>query len=556
MIAVPAVPELRFSQKRPFLTYAEILRREWAANRAHTRARIALLPWHWAQHTERELERRGGAQHAEARAWLDGVTDAVRGRLSMASSDDDLRHKAKEAAADGAGLAGTCLDRQSWRVRSVLAMHCNAWGIVPAKGCGDWPAIRRMLCARWWLRKLRRAFGRQCDGAAIRAGVVHRGLWAYASQDAVTRRTQQRKRNKATLERAVVACDETGEVLSLAEVSAGTVANPVVKRGELMVRIKGCDAVASDIGAVCEFWTITAPSRYHAQRIVGSVAEPNPSYSGATPRDAQEYLSKVWARARAAWKRRGLGVFGLRTAEPHHDGCPHWHLIAYGEASQLRFARRLLHIYALRDSPDELGARKHRFTAIKARAGTGGAAYAAKYVSKNIDGGGLEGERDAEVGAKVSATVLRVDTWASVWGIRQFQFFGCPRITLWRTLRRMRGPVAVVGSVLECARSAADRGDFGDFWRAVGRGGLALVAAAAGRLTMYGDAAADRIVGVAEGVRVALLPLKTWAIHWSGKVPQGAAGGAFDLPRSRVNNCTRLPASPWDTAAEAIFAIG
>jgi hypothetical protein len=143
---------------------------------------------------------------------------------------------------------------------------------------------------------------------------------------------------------------------------------------------------------------------------------------------------------------------------------------------------------------------------------------------------------------------LRVDAWAATWGIRQFQFFGCPSISAWRVLRKLRGPFAVVGSAIERARRAADESDFAEFWRATVKGGLRLIYRAAARLTAYGDEAAARIVGVAEGEgRRALLPEKTWVIHWAG-LPQT---GGFAFPRSRVNNCTG-PENP----AAAVFSVG
>lgn len=130
---------------------------------------------------------------------------------------------------------------------------------------------------------------------------------------------------------------------------------------------------------------MTAPSRFHAQRVLGATAEANPAYSGESPKEAQRHLSQVWAAARAAWARRGLQVYGLRTAEPHHDGCPHWHLVVYGEARALRYARRLLRVYALRVDGAEVGARKVRFKAMALSGGSAGASYAAKYIAKNED---------------------------------------------------------------------------------------------------------------------------------------------------------------------------
>ena len=531
--------------------------------------RLGLLPARWAAHVGAEHSRRGGLDSADANQWVLAVTEAGRGRVQLSASDEDLRAAAVTAAGDCQALAQFAALRGPEVSAAMMARQCGLWGIEPPRaaacqGAGLMPAIRRMCCKRWWLRRLRRAHGRRCDGAAIRAGVVRRGMWPYASQDAVERRGEQRRRNARALERAVIECRETGESLPLAEIVEGSIANPENKRSELMVRIKGCDAIAAGDGLACEFWTLTAPSRFHAYKSTGGKKSNsvvvNPNYDGSSPKEAQGYISSVWARARAAWKRRGLQVYGLRTAEPHHDGCPHWHLICYGTARDVRFARRLLRVYALRESPDEPGARNHRFVVMKAKAGRYGAAYAAKYISKNINGEGMGKAGDGEAGKKVSEAVKRVDAWAATWGIRQFQFFGCPSISIWRVLRKMRGPVGVVGSMLERARAAADDSDFAEFWRCSFRGALALIYRPAESLTVYGDMAAARIAGVMEGARRAMLPVKEWVIHWSGKAAQAAGadhlaglaelwsnarrrepgGVAFSLPWSCVNNCTGL----------------
>ena len=218
-------------------------------------------------------------------------------------------------------------------------------------------------------------------------------------------------------------------------------------------------------------WTITCPSRFHAQVTKGNISESNPKYDGSTPRDAQIHLRAVWARARAAWDRRGLQVAGLRTAEPHHDGCPHWHLIAYGPAGDLAMARDLLRAYALQDAPDEPGAQVRRFVHLASDGN--GAAYAAKYIAKNIDGANLGADRDNETGRKLSSMAERVTAWASAWRIRQFQTWGMPGVTAWRALRRVAE--SVPSAVLESARLAADAGGwFGD-WSAVGWDGLTVL---------------------------------------------------------------------------------
>ena len=238
-------------QKRPYLSYAEILARETAERVRDVRRRLAALPWHWSRHVGEEFERRGGVASAAAAEWFGKVSAAAVSRVPLSASDDDLRTAARQAARDGADVAGLAGVRSGEALRALLSDHCRRWGVTPpGVEYQDGPAMRRMVCARWWLRRLRRAHGRLCDGAAIKAGVVRRGLWAYASQDAVERREGQRRRNRRALDKAVVECAASGESLNLAEVVRGSIANPEVKRSELMVRIRGCDAIAAQNGDV------------------------------------------------------------------------------------------------------------------------------------------------------------------------------------------------------------------------------------------------------------------------------------------------------------------
>ena len=69
--------------------------------------------------------------------------------------------------------------------------------------------------------------------------MVRRGMWIYSTQDCIERRQAQRRRNARAIDKAVVTCEATGEALDLADVVAGSIANPEVKRSELMVRIRG-----------------------------------------------------------------------------------------------------------------------------------------------------------------------------------------------------------------------------------------------------------------------------------------------------------------------------
>lgn len=517
---------------------------------AWVKARLSVLPYHWRKRAAREYERLLSISEYAGNSWLREAAAAARGgRLSIASSDEEIRAEAIRAALEGIELVAHSGAADIREARRILEDHARAWGVEPPPHPGD-PGTARLLCERWWLRRLRAMVARQCEALAIGARLVCRGVWPYASQDGVERRKDQKRRNALALERAALLDLDTGERVALADVVAGSVANPPIRRGELMVRIRGAEEWATDAGWVAEFWTATAPSRFHAQRMAGAVSEPNPLYDGSSPAQAQAYLCGVWARARAAWKRRGLRVAGVRVAEPHHDGTPHWHILAFGPARDLRYARRLLAVYARRDSPGEPGAKQHRFKSDKIDPAKGDAAgYVAKYVAKNIDGFGVG--VDEETGRKAGAMVRRCDAWAAAWRVRQFQFFGFPAVSVWRELRRLREPVEV--EAVEVARVAADEANFCEFIRALGGAGIRyrdasvwLLRESAGPLTEYGDEGARRPVGVAAAGGAVPVKRGNFSILWGG----------FGVPRTRVNNCTPSTGAAVQGAIDMLMAWG
>jgi hypothetical protein len=256
-----------------------------------------------------------------------------------------------------------------------------------------------------------------------------------------------------------IATNEDGHKWSLAELAALSVSNPAIRRGELMVRIRGLEELAKEAGYMCEFVTITCPSAMHSTLAVSG--ERNPAYDGTLPREAQNHLRDVWAKSRAALARAGVEYFGLRVAEPHHDGCPHWHLLIFvrpeceGEAARRAVPRlrAIVRRYALAVGGKEKGAKQYRckFVAIDSAKGTA-AGYVAKYIAKAVgdvvvgdhgDGGAREYGSNSAIDSKSqnaikdAVTMSPVAAWAKTHGIRQFQFFGTPPVGLWRAVRRL-----------------------------------------------------------------------------------------------------------------------
>lgn len=361
-------------------------------------------------------------------------------------------------------------ERKNAILRAALTRMAEGWTIEApinrpgnSKHVEDGPAVARMADPLWWRRQLRKVHAKQVEGAAIELGYVHKKQDPYISNESVTRRAQQNERNAQALENTI-ATNEDGQEFTLAELAAKGPANKAIRRAELMTRISGFERIANDLGHVGIFMTITCPSRMHKWRTVfgGRVME-NPRYDGTLPNEAQKHLAKVWARIRSAFKRRGIGQYGFRIAEPNHDGTPHWHLLIFvdpayrGDKQRSAIARMqaIIRSYALADSPGERGAKQHRvdFKPIDKSRGSA-AGYIAKYVAKNIDGYRLDKDL---IGNDAVQTSHRVEAWASTWRIRQFQQIGGPPVGPWRELRRVKDMPENVPDFLKSAHEAVNK---------------------------------------------------------------------------------------------------
>lgn len=320
--------------------------------------------------------------------------------------------------------------------------------------------IARVQDEQFWRRKLTTTQDREQEHFMLASGAVGRGLSAYVS-DALFGRIRTRIQNSyKALERFVAVCEETQERIEMKDILKGSMANPIVRRTELMVRMRGFEDAAKRLGHVGMFYTLTCPSKYHAKTTdKHGKSIPNPAYQGFTPRQAQAYLTKLWARIRASLNYYELPVYGFRIAEPHADGCPHWHMLLFMNKRHVQAINALMRDYALVEDGNEKGAAIHRFKYVKINTKKGSATgYIAKYVSKNIDGFGID--EDFESGKAGNDSASRVRAWASLWGIRQFQQIGGAPVGVWRELRRIKEAATLDHEVLKAAHLAADKGDW------------------------------------------------------------------------------------------------
>ncbi|ESN25515.1 replication A protein [Enterobacter sp. MGH 22] len=453
----------------------------------------------------------------------------------------------------------------TWYMRAgFISMQFNVtpphWERVTKKYVGQdeiAPAVMRMFNEVWWRGRLRRIAASWREHLQIAVGNVSKKRHAYASKNCVTDWREQKRRTREFL-KGLDLEDEDGNRISLIEKYDGSVANPAIRRCELMTRIRGFENICNELGYVGEFYTLTAPSKYHATTKAGYR---NSKWNGASPSDTQSYLTSLWARIRAKLHREEIRIFGIRVAEPHHDGTPHWHMLMFMLPEEVERVRLIIRDYAWEEDHHELRsdkAKKARFHAEAIDPEKGSATgYVAKYISKNIDGYALDGETDDESGELLKETAPAVSAWAARWHIRQFQFIGGAPVTVYRELRRLADTETAHGLSVEFAavHNAADAGDWAGYVNAQGgpfvrRDDLQVRTLYEPRaeFNQYGEETVC-IRGVYDSAVGAGTPILTRLTQWK-IVPKRAVDLAVDVKgapapsRSSVNNCTGSESDP------------
>ncbi|OCH17121.1 replication endonuclease [Aliivibrio logei] len=403
---------------------------------------------------------------------------------SSALSDDEIKDLASRKSQEFKKLIGETKS-DSLRFMTIcylidnLGLAFSDLTIVRAMNAGEIFALVNRGCDEIWLRRqLRKKCAYEVEQVARDLSLVQRHKQVYCSDFSVARQRSRKASNRTALEQTVAYdSEDMSNNFTLAELSDKSVSNPKVRRSEMFVRLRGFEEVAQESGHQAVFYTLTSPSRFHAV----SKGVTNQNWLDAdspTAKDTHAYLLGVWQDLGRVLSNHKIKVYGMRIAEPHQDGTPHHHFLLFMEPKDRQFVTSQFNRLALLDSPNEKGAKKHRFTFENIDFSKGSAVgYVAKYVSKNVDGQHIQDDKNSSLNGVDAAE--RVVAWSRVNQIRQFQFIGGPSVSVWREMRRLRNEFNeddvmlndlndTEHYLLEKVRRAADVGDWKDFCFAMG----------------------------------------------------------------------------------------
>lgn len=456
---------------------------------------------------------------------------------------EDMRAIGQAMATDLVGRAEGAQGTVRVRYRALAGRHRAGIAAAariagrPIPGATAATQWERVTDPGWWRRHLRGEIRWRTE--AVWATIAPAGI-RWVCPDGLAEHRDTRRAQATWLAAHQMVPGDGGEPVGLDKLAEGRDRR---RYAELLARSAGIAENAEDAGMQPRLLTITVPSRMHPTTSAGGRRRPNPRYDGTTVRAAHRWAMDGWARWRTALDRRDIDIQWAIGAQPHRDGCPHYHAVVWARPDDWGEVERLAERYWWRCEPDAHATVDRRIDIRPCHGGPAGAvAYLSRmiaYIARHVD--------DSPDAPDATAEAEATTAWASAHRIRRYRTSET-HATVWRLLRRGDVDVAPLGADAVAAQAAARgdrdagrRPDYAEFVRRVRAAGIRpAYRTARGR---YGDPC-HRLVGV-QADRVVVVPSRTWTIQRKSLISQA---------RTVVQQVPRVGWRPHQEAAGAVLA--
>jgi len=276
-------------------------------------------------------------------------------------------------------------------------------------------------------------------------GDAKHGLMPYCSDQTVQLFEDRRANIHAKMQR------------SLATPSSGVTKSDIYANSErsrlnqLYLSVKAMERLAVSREYIWIMITLTCPPRFHPS---------SKSYDGSSLREGNDFLNRLYRKLFKFIGKKyyaNSDYFGLRVAEVHQDGCPHWHILFYCSDKMLIDLQSKLEQLLSGDGRPEDYYKTYSNKILKTQVEPGNETSPIGYVLKY-----LFPRSTGNVSTTDTKTAKRVSYALKAAGVRQYQLIGAEGIsTKVRALRKVASDPSAPANLKQLAATLVPKADEG-----------------------------------------------------------------------------------------------
>ena len=187
---------------------------------------------------------------------------------------------------------------------------------------------------------------------------------------------------------------------------------------QLYLTVKAMEQLAVSREYIWIMMTLTCPPRFHPS---------SKSYDGSSLRDGNDFLNQLYRKLFKFLGKKyhaNADYFGLRVAEVHQDGCPHWHVLFYCSDKMLIDIQSKLEQLLSGDGRPDGYYKTYSNKILKKQVDSGNETSPIGYVFKH-----LFPRSSGNVSTTDTRTDRRVSYALRAAGVRQYQLIGAEGIS-------------------------------------------------------------------------------------------------------------------------------